>query len=121
MDEPIRLPGRLSEARDSRNLRGRHDQAFVITPDPELGALTDILLLGPGFRRGVVHPDIQDEQAAFILTVVASHVGQRPVGLDHDGDSVQLRVTRVKDVTRHCALDRGAEEPVERGRELGGD
>ena len=39
--------------------------------------------------------------AAFVLAVVPSHVGQRPIGLHDDRDPVQLRVPGVKNVTRH--------------------
>ena len=36
-----------------------------------------------------------------------------------DRDAVQLGVPGVKNVARHRGLDRGAEEAVERGREVG--
>ncbi len=72
---------------------------LVVAPDSELGALSDILLPSPTCSPGIVHPDIQHEHPAFILAVVTAHVCQRPVGFHYDRDPVQLRVTRVKNVT----------------------
>jgi hypothetical protein len=93
----------------------------MVAPDPELGALADIFLLGSTSCRGIVHPDIQHQHSALIRAVIPPHIGQRSIGLDHNGDPMQLCVARMKHVTRHGGLDRSAEEPVKRGREVGGD
>jgi hypothetical protein len=92
---------------------------LVVAPDAEFCTLADILFLGPAHRR-IVHPNIQHVHPTLILAVITAHIRQGAVRLDHDGNPVQFRMTRVKDVTRHC-LDRSTEESVERGGEIGGD
>lgn len=90
---------RVSQFGDAGDLVGWYNQMLMIAPDPELGTLPDVLLPGPTSRRGIVDPDIQHEHTALILAIVPTHIGQRPRGLDHNGDPVQLPVTRMKNVT----------------------
>ena len=94
------LQTHFSQFGDPGDLSGWHHQPFVVTPDPELGAPPDIVFLGYS-SRDIVYPYIEHENPLLILTVVSAHIGQRPVGLHYDGDPVQLRMTRVKDVTGH--------------------
>ena len=54
---------------------------LVVAPDAELGTLPDVLLLGYRRRRGIVDSDVEHVHAAFVLAVVPSDIGQRPVGL----------------------------------------
>jgi len=48
-----------------------------------------------------MHADVVQVHPALILTVEPPDVGPGPVGLEHDGDAVQLLMTRMEDVSRH--------------------
>jgi hypothetical protein len=93
---------------------------LVVAPDPELGALPDVLLLGKVPHRGVVDAHVKEVYASCVLTVITPHVGPGPVGLEYHGDAVEFRMARVEDVAAH-ALDRRAAIPVERASEIRGD
>ena len=93
---------------------------LVVAPDPEPGALLDVLLPGNLAHCGVMDTNVQEVYASCVLTVITPHVCPRAVGLEYHGDAVELRMAGVKDVATH-ELDRGGAIAVERSREIGGD
>ena len=93
---------------------------LVVAPDPELGALPDVLLLGKVACEGVMDAHVQEVYACCVLTVITSHIGSGPVGFEYHGDAMELRMAGVEDMATH-ALDRGAAISVERAGEIGGD
>ena len=79
----------------------RDYQPLVVGPDPELGAVPDVLVPRPATCGGIMDPDVEHEHPPLVLTVVAAHIRQRSRGLDYDRDPVQFGVSRVKNVARH--------------------
>jgi hypothetical protein len=51
--------------------------------------------------RVVVDPYVEEMDPALVFAVVAADIGLCAMGLDYHGDSVQLSMTRVEDVTCH--------------------
>jgi hypothetical protein len=70
--------------------------------DTELGAAPHVLGLRPAGRR-IVNAHIEQVHAGGVLGVEPADIGQRAPGLDYYGDTVQLVVTRVKDVPAQTA------------------
>jgi hypothetical protein len=103
-DSKAPLSSHCSKSCDPDDLSNRNDQMFVVAADAELGTPPDVLLLGRASRRGIVHSDIQQMHPALILAVVPAHIGQGPLGLEHDRDPVQLCVPRMENVTRHHSV-----------------
>jgi hypothetical protein len=94
---------------------------LVVGANPELGTPPDVLIPRPIPLASIMNPNIKHVHAGLVLAVVAAYVRQRPLGLQDDGDPVQLLVARMKDVTRHGGLDSSAEESIERGRQISRD
>ena len=62
----------------------------MLRPNAELVAPPQELLFRRAARRGVVHADVVQVDAALVLAVESAHVGRGAVRLEHDGDAVQL-------------------------------
>lgn len=76
---------------------------FLIPRDSEPGALSEIVLFGElRNERRVVNADIEHVEPGRVLFIVAPYVCTVVPSLHHYGDTVELRVSRVKNVPRHA-------------------
>ena len=75
---------------------------LMIGSDTVPGTLAHVLVSGAS-RRAIVHPDIKHVHAARVFAVVPPDVRQWSIGLDYNGNPMQLRVARVKYVPGHQA------------------
>jgi hypothetical protein len=91
----------LTQSCYAGNVTAGNYQMLVMATDAELGALPYILFLGQ-LGIVVVNPNIQQVDSTFVLTVVASYVRLRSTGLQNYRDSVKLRMTRMKHMSRHA-------------------
>jgi hypothetical protein len=80
----------------------RHHQMLPVGTHAESRAPPHEILPG-ATRRGIVHTDVEQMDARPVLGVEPADIGQRAPGLDYYGDTVQLVVTRVKDVPAQTA------------------
>lgn len=70
----------------------------VLGSNPELGAPPEVLFL---WSTGllVMNTNVEHVDAAFVFIVKAPDVRPGPFGLDYDGDTVELGVSWMKDVS----------------------
>ena len=68
----------------------------------ESGAAPHVVVLRSPAGR-IMHADVQQMDAALILGIEPAHVRERPLGLHHHRDAVQIVVARVKDVPAQTA------------------
>lgn len=85
---PEILLGEISQTRYGDDLGARQDQLLVFHPDSDPGGPGDEVVLRLTIIAVLVLIDVEEDDFLIIHIVAAPDVGQRPLHLDDDRDTV---------------------------------
>jgi hypothetical protein len=88
----------LSQPSDAGDLVGWDEEVTVLASDSELRGAPKVFLFG-GLGGRFVNAHIQHVHTLLVLAIIAAHIGSWAAGLYYHGYSMELGMSRMKDVS----------------------